>query len=188
MIQPIRLGLGKILSNGKGKDMKKGYKGTCPFEQDTKVYIIECSTLEDLLKNALALLHASKIPMTEEIYKKFADNITFTNDDSQEQYNLILDRHFYTPDVTRMIYVRYATIDQYDREHDMNVPKELIKHDTIEEDMRKAGEDFMKKVPEETFSDDEHWFWDGHQWYEVEEDDDEDDLLDDFNNFKRGID
>lgn len=149
--QPI--GTGKIIDYGKNP----GYKGTLPFKPGTEVYIIEHSTLELLLQNALNLIKSKKISMPEVVFEEFPEEVDFSSD---KEVKLFLDRHFYSHDLTKYVYVRYATMDQFDKEGDFY-------HPDFQVDIRKSTED-------DIIYRDEHLpkpntYFDGEEYYDTDD-------------------
>ena len=97
------------------------YKGTFPInrmEEDALVYMIRKEDFDMLIEANLERLMQYKVPMDKHFYEK--DEIpdilelrTARQDGSQKETTLYLDRHFYSLDSEKMIWTRWASMEEY---------------------------------------------------------------------------
>ena len=208
------LGVGEILGT---KDHKQ-YHGSVPFDDGTPVYMIDQETFHKLIEDGIQILRNTRIQITPDVVKLFPDEIDFSvvrDDDSPDTIKLYLDRHFYTHDLDSYVYARYASMDKFFEEEELQnyeahrtVPKlDMIEDEiVVKDDIRKAkGLEAKTKelpecldklehmiTPEDVYSggmrEEDNmpphptkgmWFYDGDEWYEIDDysDDDDDDTL-----------
>jgi len=127
-----------IYQIGQGKvKVERGqavYEGTLPFINSEDVFVLRQGDLEKIVKNVFDLIRANKIEMRSGFAEIFPDQIDFTPEDSSENTSLYLDRAFYTEDMSKHLWIRYASMDTYVSEGDLNKEAKSPKHD-IEEDV-----------------------------------------------------
>lgn len=190
------LGVGEI----EGTKDKKQYHGTVPFDNKTPVYMIEQEIFHKLIEDGIQLLRNSRIPITPEVVKLFPDEIDFSvirDDDTPDKIKLYLDRFFYTHDLDNYTYVRFASMQRFLDEEELpnyEAHRHSPKLDTIEDSVvirddvlkAKSLEDKIKKdnpgliTPEDVYGGNDMpekptkgmWFYDGNEWYEIDDYDD----------------
>ena len=190
------LGVGEI----EGTKDKKQYHGTVPFDNKTPVYMIEQEIFHKLIEDGIQLLRNSRIPITPEVVKLFPDEIDFSvirDDDTPDKIKLYLDRFFYTHDLDNYTYVRFASMQRFLDEEELpnyEAHRHSPKLDTIEDSVvirddvlkAKSLEDKIKKdnpgliTPEDVYGGNDMpekptkgmWFYDGDEWYEIDDYDD----------------
>ena len=113
------IGIGKVILRGKGKQRKPVYSGTMPTESKPgdEVITVLKSDLELILKNHQVLLFQSKVEMGKEFYdletkaeRIFPDEIRSPNK-SKKIVRLFLDRHWYTLNPGKYLWVRYCSVE-----------------------------------------------------------------------------
>jgi hypothetical protein len=97
------------------------YKGTFPInrmEEEALVYMIRKEDFDMLIESNLERLMQVRVPMEKHFYEK--DEIpdilqikTARQDGSMKETTLYLDRHFYSLNSEKMIWTRWASMDEY---------------------------------------------------------------------------
>ena len=104
------------------------YKGTFPInrmEEDALVYMIRKEDFNMLIEANLERLMQYKTPMDKHFYEKdeipdILDIKTARQNGSMKETRLYLDRHFYSLDSEKMIWTRWASMDEYEAEGELS--------------------------------------------------------------------
>jgi hypothetical protein len=186
---------------GKGilKQSNRGFYvvGEIPFNQNTEVYLIKEKDFERVLNNQLHLLRNSRTELSKEFISQFPDKIELNYASSHKDLldsvsNLYLDRHFYSHNSRNYILIRYASMSEFEREGDFAHRIDKVENDPIEDiiverenlrQRKKQLENETKELskkwnlsderPPATFSEDEEWYFDGEEWYKIDEENDD---------------
>jgi len=128
---------GELIKIGRIRTRKgiRKYVGDLP-ETENEVAVVQMCVLEKLLADQNALLLTQKRRMNEGFYKLdiiqkriqngtlsayFPDVINWTV--GEEQYKLFLERHFYSADPSKDIWIRYASVEQMNNEEN---PEDVV--------------------------------------------------------------
>lgn len=126
MVLTDKLGIG-IVKKSKGRTF---YEGSLPFNNDEPVYIVQKDFMEKIIGEGLTVLKYNRVKMPEELFQGFPDEIQFTNGISHEKHKLLLDRYFYGRDIFNLIFLRYASIDRFEKDHDFMESFDTSKEDS----------------------------------------------------------
>ena len=112
----LKVGKGIIITRPDGS---ADYKGSLPEGAEREpVVILRESDLDLLIRGDIRALLTQQHPMAQEFYTLedtsapfFEDRIRYIHPTGQE-VKLFLDRKLYSPDLSKMIFVRYVSVDQ----------------------------------------------------------------------------
>ena len=111
IINPI--GLGKIVKQGK----KRIYNGSFPTNTrlGDEMVLMSADAYDSLIEQGQALLSQTKQPMAKEFYEIKEGGTILPDEmhynDGEDLHKLILDRHFYSLEMTKYLWVRWESVD-----------------------------------------------------------------------------
>jgi len=111
---------GRLVRRAKQKRYR--YVGELPPspQQNEPVYLLRESDVEAIIRSSETIMLQHQIPMEEQFYNieedLFPDEIVKTKlnlrTKAQETAKLFLDRHFYSYDIKRHLWIRYTSVDE----------------------------------------------------------------------------
>jgi len=103
------------------------YRGTFPInklEEEVSVYLVRQIDFDMMIKSNVERLLQFRVPMDKHFYEKdeipdILDISTAREDGTMQETRLYLDRHFYSLDSEKMIWARWASMDEYGAEGEL---------------------------------------------------------------------
>ena len=106
---------------------KPCYRGTFPInrlEEEVLVYLVRKDDCDKIIKSNTERLLQYRAPMDKHFYEKdeipdILDISSAREDGTIKETRLYLDRHFYSLDSEKMLWCRWASMDEYEAEGEL---------------------------------------------------------------------